>query len=53
MEKKENVKIIKLNLTEKEINLILTGLGEIQAKYSFDLITIIKKETIKQLLNND
>ena len=34
--------IYKLELTEKEVNTILAGLGELPAKHSIDLIAKIK-----------
>tara|TARA_B110000503_G_scaffold56831_1_gene90979 strand:+ start:2879 stop:3037 length:159 start_codon:yes stop_codon:yes gene_type:complete len=39
----------KLELTEQEVNTILTGLGELAAKHSIDLIAKIKSTCESQI----
>jgi len=41
--------IYKLELTEKEVNTILAGLGELPAKHSIDLIAKIKSTCESQI----
>lgn len=41
--------IYKLELTEKEVNIILAGLGELPAKHSIDLIAKIKSTCESQI----
>ncbi len=41
--------IFELNLTEEEVNLVLTGLSELPAKFSMDLLSKIKSNCQEQI----
>lgn len=46
-------KIIKLDLTAEEVNTILAGLGELQAKFVLNLISKINQQCINQLKDEE
>lgn len=43
------MKIIKIELSLEELNIILSGLGELPAKDSYHTITKLREEAAKQL----
>lgn len=42
-------KVFKFEFTEQEVNMILTGLGELPAKQSYALLNKVQGEANKQL----